>query len=884
MSSVNANNSLRAQLSSTNPTAFSFLFAIKAVTPQAARSTICRIQEWGAVGTFVFNADDGSTYVSTDTGNWRPDGTDPQPEWQWWLAHKPTPTSPITWYRKLDSESAWSTDANAVNTGGSDLDFISVLSGNGGAELCNEVYVAKILVRTGNHPLSDFLDETETRSIAHPSGVVYYDPCDALGTFGTNVAPTGPGRFSNATTSGTGTLVVDQPAFPADGGDTLDSFPTEERAFEVALSVGAVGVVAASFATEERAFAVAASSVSIGTPLSAACVMFSGHSLLDQPIADYFAAIATGAGLTVDWQRQHINGSPIAARTKGTGPYPDGFLPWNGYASGANRVGSGLDLVAHFRNVTAVGGKATSAPYSALCICERHDTLNSLEWEATLPYLRHYYDLIRTGSPGCVGYLYSTWLDYDLADLTDWIAYCRATDLANAAIVSRLNATLAYEGRTDVVQIVPAAGMVAEMVERATTLPGLAGITVFAGPDVDVPATMAVLFSDNVHPTDVGKYGLAAMVFGAMYRRDPRGTWFPSGTVNSTQAASLQSVAWDVLVATYGAAPHLGPQYGAEAAQDEIVDYVVPYADFFPGSINVPVYQAYWGGTESVMYFDPPSTEGIWLSLPPTEQFTTTTSFASEERTSFLSLNFVGGLSITPNSFFSEERELPVSLAQTVAVALASYLSEERAFEVSASLGPVAVSLARFDSEERAFSLTLQPAGFFVALGSFPTEERALPIAAIPGAVSVALASFPTEERAFAVGVFSGLLVELNGFGSEERALPLTVNVGTVTLQLPAFASEERGFSLALQVGPVSVQIGGFSSEERAFAVALAFADVLEMQLQSFGSEERDFEVDLTIRSSGVVVISATVTSQEIASARIRGAPLIARNSRRLLG
>lgn len=260
--------------------------------------------------------------------------------------------------------------------------------------------------------------------------------------------------------------------------------------------------------------------------------------------------------------------------------------------------------------------------------------------------------------------------------------------------------------------------------------------------------------------------------------------------------------------------------------------------------------------------------------------------FPTEERAFQLALA-PGPVGVSLGVFPTEERGFQVSLAQTVALSVATFLSEEKDFPVAVSVGDVELSMTSFPSEERAFSLVVQPDGFLVTLGSFVSEELALPVSAAPGAVSVALASFPTEERAFAVELLSGLLVALGAFGSEERALEVSVGVGAVSVQLPAFLSEERGFSVSVQVGPVSVQLSGFSSEERAFDLALQFAAIITTTLGSFGSEERAFDVNLTVRASGVVVIDAVVTSQEIASARATEGgltALIARNSRRLLG
>lgn len=560
-SSVNANDSLRAFIAAPSGgfVAGALLVAVKTVTQGAERHTVCRFQEWAATHTSVFFQTLGHTQSGTDAGTWEPDGEgNKQDEWQWWLLHRPADGAP-RWYRLLDGEEQWSTDDNALHAAGSDLNWFSLFAAHDGGEQCDQVYIGKVLYRTGDVSLEDMLDETRTRGIAHASGVVYYDPCDDADTFGTNAAPEGDDRFGNATINGVGTTVEDEPAFADDS--------------------------------------------NIGEPLEAAKIVVTGHSLTDD--VEPNVAVLAGA-LSFDYEKHSIPGSPISARTKGDGEHP-GDPPWNGYfdPNANNKDGNGLNMITHLR--------APGAPYTDLVIAERHDLLGALRWEATVRYLRHFYELTRTGSPECQGYIYSTWLDFNPSNLADWITYAKANDLAHAAVASRINASLALEERQDRLILLPASGALAELVERATEddVPGITGD--------NNAETLATLFSDNVHPTEVGRYFLACVVFGAVYRRDPRGLDRPQG-VTATQAQSLQAIAWHVLRSTYAGSP-LGPQLSAEDAQQAIVDFVPVYAavynDVTQFSVDVEQEQAFFGGTASDMHFDPETDAEVWFAPPP---------------------------------------------------------------------------------------------------------------------------------------------------------------------------------------------------------------------------------------------------------------------------
>lgn len=424
----------------------------------------------------------------------------------------------------------------------------------------------------------------------------------------------------------------------------------------------------------------------IGTPISTAKIMWSGHSLMAAPTAEYTDDLAADAGHTHDYEEQNLAGSLIAARTKGEGAHP-GEPPWNGYSLGQNRVGSGLALIPHFR--------APGTPYNALLLADRHGIYQGVEWEGTVRYARHYYELIREGSPSCVGYLYGTWLslvgrptrtgpgpdilvvhntqtsalhveiqtattlrwsldggttweaegveigagtttlagwgairtagtfvagttyDFDWAteDYSTWVQHAIEEQTAVACVASRINLSLAHEGRSDRLQAVPTALGLARLVEAAMTGAGVDGVTVFDGPDIDLLATRAVLFEDAVHVTPEIRWFLANVCYSTVYRRDCRGLERPVG-MTETMAESLQEIAWAAVLEYFEDRP-LGEQYDQAGLKAAFSAYL-PLATAINGQGHITEgLQGYFEGEDSDLHFDAATDGDVWYDPPP---------------------------------------------------------------------------------------------------------------------------------------------------------------------------------------------------------------------------------------------------------------------------
>jgi len=266
----------------------------------------------------------------------------------------------------------------------------------------------------------------------------------------------------------------------------------------------------------------------------------SGHSLTDDPYAQYVAQLAVGFGLSAQWNQQIGLGSPIRGRTR---PSPDG--PWSGYRHGKNRGGSkDLDVLAEFASPQTVKGR-----YDTLIITETIDIVADLQFNNTVRLLRHFHDRLIEAEPAGRTFFFHGWGRLaDRADPGAWIAYERATQPTWRAAVARINHSLAVEGRSDRIIDLPAAGALAELVDRATA-GQVPAITQRSRAD-----TIALLFSDKVHATRVGTYYIACVTYAAVYGRSPVGGWHPP-EVSAAQAASLQAVAWEYVSGFYRSVP-----------------------------------------------------------------------------------------------------------------------------------------------------------------------------------------------------------------------------------------------------------------------------------------------------------------------------------------
>jgi hypothetical protein len=616
----------------------------------------------------------------------------------------------------------------------------------------------------------------------------------------------------------------------------------------------------------------------LGAPLDTVAFFLSGHSLTDERIPGDVRDIAIGEGFDVDYQRQYVIGSSLEYRTAGGPPIPDSpsTITWPGYRHGHNRDGADLDLVEHFRNVQAVSGRETTRPYDALAFCEGHDLLQAIASHNTVPLSRGYYELVREGSPGCVGYFYTTWLPYTVAGLSTWIAYARAKDLAHAAVCSRVNASLALEGRSDRLQILPVSGALAELVEQATT-GTLAGIT---GATVD--DTLALIFSDhgtnNVHLTDLGKYFAALVIYGTLYRRDPRGAIYPS-TVTGEQAESLQQVAWETLLATFGDAPHLGPQFTATDAQQELVDFVDLYADVYDASpghgqgdparaMNRAAMASLLGGTSTAMYFSGDLEEDAEVWYPP-------------PATSWVAVDELEAIEFGTASLVVSPLSLSAPLWGTPAVAVASADVAGREHG-AAALQLAALSASGLLLGSGALGASVQAAATRL-LGPASAGVSATAQVALELGLALIDSGALTVDALLALGLGTDGLTVATGQSAAVRGGPAVVPAAAAVLEPRALRhpvlSVAPGTLSALHHGPASAPLLATTAAARPFGPSTLVLTPAELVALSLGEAELirlGFEfaalVGLQLGTDALSLRAATLVARELGAAVIAAA------------
>lgn len=278
-------------------------------------------------------------------------------------------------------------------------------------------------------------------------------------------------------------------------------------------------------------------------PVDSARVFLSGHSLTDDPLADFVLEIAASRGKDFNYNQQIGLGSPIRVRTKG-GSFDD--PGWPGYSTGKNRDGSNMNVIEELKSPATLG---PGELYDTLLITERHDILDTIPWEDTFGFLRHYHDRLIDGNAAGQTLFYHSWLDIDKNDPTLWIQHEKNALHAWECVASKVNLSLAAEGRTDRAWTLPAGAALVDLVERvlADEVPGITGST---------PQKLNALFNDNVHLTPLGVYYIALVTYAAVFHDSPVGAAVPNG-VASQPAPALQQIAWD-FVSAYHASPSPG--------------------------------------------------------------------------------------------------------------------------------------------------------------------------------------------------------------------------------------------------------------------------------------------------------------------------------------
>ena len=373
---------------------------------------------------------------------------------------------------------------------------------------------------------------------------------------------TGGGDSSSAPTAGADTTMTPTSGAPSSsggpGGDTTGA--TTDEATGGSTSGSTSGPAPDTTAGETGETDTGVVPPEGWEPRDSARIFISGHSLTDNPLADFVLAIAEGLGKDFGFNQQIGIGSPIRVRTLG-GSWDN--LDWPGYRTGKNRDGFDMDVIAELKDPQTLG---VGEKYDTLVITERHDILGTIQWEDTAGLLRHFHDRFIDGNPAGQTLFYHSWLDIDKAAPQQWIDHEKHALYAWECIASKINLSLADEGRAERIATLPVGAALVDLVERVRA-DEVAGIS---GSDSE---KMSAIFSDNVHLTPLGAYYAALVTYAAVFRSSPVGAVVPQD-VAPGPAADLQGIAWE-FVRDYYTAPNAGV-HSMEECRSFISETVCP--------------------------------------------------------------------------------------------------------------------------------------------------------------------------------------------------------------------------------------------------------------------------------------------------------------------
>lgn len=264
---------------------------------------------------------------------------------------------------------------------------------------------------------------------------------------------------------------------------------------------------------------------------------YSGHSLSDG-VPEAVEQIAGSLGHRLDFETQSIGYSLLRQRTKGEVPSAS---EWPGYRAGSNRAGAGLNVAEELRQPRRL---ASGDKYDALVVTERHDLPAIARKERTAFYLTDMARHLLAGNPNAEVLLYHSWLHLDPDAPWPWIDYERAVAPMWECVASRANLDLPARGDIPRVRVLPGGAALAELAAALWDgkVPGVAA----KAPGERV----RLLFSDNVHMTDVGRYFIALVHYAVLFGRSPEGAAIPAA-ISPETGRYMQTRAWQYAV-SYG--------------------------------------------------------------------------------------------------------------------------------------------------------------------------------------------------------------------------------------------------------------------------------------------------------------------------------------------
>ena len=288
---------------------------------------------------------------------------------------------------------------------------------------------------------------------------------------------------------------------------------------------------------------------------------YSGHSLSDG-VPEVVEQIARSLGHRMDFETQSMGYSLLRQRTKGEVPSAS---DWPGYRAGSNRGGSGLNVAEELRKPQRL---ASGDKYDALVVTERHDLPAIARKERTAVYLTDMAKHLLAGNPDAEVLLYHTWLHLDPDAPWPWIDYERAVLPMWECVASRANLDLSTRGNIPRVRVLPGGAALAELAAALWEgkVPGVAA----RSPGERV----RLLFSDNVHMSDTGRYFLALVHYAVLFGRSPEGAAVPTSIAPET-GRYMQTLGWQYAV-SYGQRANAAAQREMAACRALMQNEVCP--------------------------------------------------------------------------------------------------------------------------------------------------------------------------------------------------------------------------------------------------------------------------------------------------------------------
>jgi hypothetical protein len=280
-----------------------------------------------------------------------------------------------------------------------------------------------------------------------------------------------------------------------------------------------------------------ATGVSAWKPMDHVRAFYSGHSL-SEGVPEVVEQIARSLGNRLDFETQSMGYSLLRQRTKGEVPSAS---EWPGYRAGSNRGGAGLNVAEELRQPRRL---APGDKYDVLVVTERHDLPAIARKERTAFYLTDMAKHLLAGKPDAEVLLYHSWLHLDPDAPWPWIDYERAVLPMWECIASRANLDLPARGDVPRVRVLPGGGALAELAAALwdSKVPGVAAKT--------PGERVRLLFSDNVHMSETGRYFIALVHYAVLFGRNPEGATIPTSLTPET-GRYMQTLAWQYAV-SYG--------------------------------------------------------------------------------------------------------------------------------------------------------------------------------------------------------------------------------------------------------------------------------------------------------------------------------------------